>query len=569
MPTQARLIAGLIIAAVVQTAIIAIPTIPLGVPGEWDWRRHALPASFMAAVAQFVPAIVGATVLLCVARFGNNRLFRQHRRIAENEDFRRHGPPVAVSGIMLLSLVFGTWVWVKTVERCTPAPHRNLKSMWVLYDPSSSGYFYEAAFKINSTSHFLSSYTERTQEGEVYHSGTHPPGLFVLSRWILQCCRNVPLAAAQLHDWIFSGDLKAFRALESSARLKRPLSESDLAALFLLSEMTTLAAACTVIPLFFTLRLCFDVLTAWRTTCLWATVPCLVVFLPKSDVLFTLTSMAAASFGIMALMSSHDLSKRLCFSVASGSVLWCGLMMSLAHLPVLALLGMVMLIRFVRDGISSGGLRESHSNQMRKSGTMEELPGCETEVNFSRKAVISRDLFVAGVIVATVAVLTLVFSIATDCDMFSVWQMNLRNHAAFYDVHTRTAWKWLIVNPLELGMAIGLPVALISLAGLRHGVAANWRKSTRDSVSMSVDMSLAVVLTISVLWISCRNSGEAARLWCFLTPWLMVIPAHLLGSESDSHRVVGTSSSVVWHTALLAQMVVCILTSGRVSGFSF
>ena len=91
MPTQVCLIAGLIIAAVVQTAIIAIPAIPLGVPGEWEWRRHVLPASFMAAVAQFIPAIVGATVLLCVARFGNNRLLRQHRRIAENEAARASG----------------------------------------------------------------------------------------------------------------------------------------------------------------------------------------------------------------------------------------------------------------------------------------------------------------------------------------------------------------------------------------------------------------------------------------------------------------------------------------------
>ena len=563
--SQTCLITGLLIAAAVQTLIIAIPSVPLGISGEWVWERLPWPTSLMAAAAQFVPAIAGATALICVAELGN-RLFRQRQTIDGHERRSRRRIATAAACLMLFLLVFGMWTWLKTVERCAPAPHRHLKSLWVLYDPSSSGYFYEAAFRIKSTSHFLSSYEERIQEGEVYHVGTHPPGLFVLSRWIVQLCRNVPLVSAWLYDWIFLHDLKAFHRLESEAQLEPPLNESQTAALFLLSELTTLAAALTVVPLFLTLRLYFSVLAAWRATCLWTTVPCLVVFLPKSDVLFTLTSMATVSLGLTALESSRTMLWRLCCAVTGGLVLWCGLMLSLAHLPVLALLSAVALVRFARHSMVSRESQLGHSIEGKDNSS----PRNVHDIGLRRNSVIRRDLSVIAVIVATAATLTLIFSVATDCNMLSVWRMNLRNHAAFYDVHTRTAWKWLMINPLELGMSVGLPLALSALVGLRHVFAAHRRNSTPDFVPPTKNPSQAVALTVALLWISCRNSGESARLWCFLTPWLMVLPACLVGIESNTpDRDVERSPSINWHVLLLSQMAVCILTSSRVTGFSF
>ena len=46
-------------------------------------------------------------------------------------------------------------------------------------------------------------------------------------------------------------------------------------------------------------------------------------------------------------------------------------------------------------------------------------------------------------------------SAASICCRCGDW--NFRNHAAFYDHYTRTYWKWLLVNPIELIFAVGAP----------------------------------------------------------------------------------------------------------------
>ena len=80
-------------------------------------------------------------------------------------------------------------------------------------------------------------------------------------------------------------------------------------------------------------------------------------------------------------------------------------------------------------------------------------------------------------------------------------------------------------------------------------------------------MSIAVAVTIGLLWLSCRNSGEAARLWCFMTPWLLVMSGHLIRAEVQRDAVLPHSK--LWLGILSIQMFVCIVTTGRVNGFSF
>ena len=547
VPTQPLLIfVGLIIAGMIQLAIIYTSGIPLGIPGEWQWSRHELVTPLKLAIAQFVPAVLGAAALLLVTTVGHRRLLLHHLQKSNDMPSQRHGPHSLFTGLLLLSLVAGSWLWLKAVERCTPSLHSNLKSMWVLYDPSSSGYFHEAAFKIDSTSEFLSSYAARMEEGEVYHVGTHPPGLFLMSEWALQLCEKFPAVANQLAAWMPRDVHDAFRSMEANVSLAKRLSNEELTALFLLCELTTFAAAFTIIPLFYTLRRCFNALIAWRATCLWATLPCLAIFLPKSDVLFTLTSMSAVSFGTIALYSSQNMFLRLLPAIASGLVLWAGLMLSLAHLPVLALLSILFGFHFMRD-----------------SRRKPEVP---------RQPVLamSRGLIVFSAIPATILAATVIFSSETQCDIFAVWDMNISNHAGFYDQHTRTAWKWMFVNVLELGMMIGLPLAfagVIGLIGLGLCNGRVLRAAVGVSENLSVDFALSIVLTVGLLWLSGRNSGEAARLWCFLTPWLLVFPAHLLLTETHSNGERRTPR--LWHSLLFIQLVVCVLTVGRVSGFTF
>lgn len=542
MPTRSTLITSLIVAAIIQTAIVIIPVIPLGISGEWEWSRHALLGPPLSLLSQFAPSIVGFSVLLFVARLGDARLHRHHMRCVGDQPRQRRGPARAITALLLLALVTASWIWLLTAQRCTPAPHRNLKSLWVLYDPSASGYFHEAVFEMESVGAFLSGYPERMAEGEVYHVGTHPPGLFLLSRVMVDLCRSSPGTATRLQKLLPRMDLQAFRSLETSARLNRPLSEPELTALGLLSELTSLAAALTVVPLYFLTRRCFTALIAWRTACLWPTIPCLAVFLPKSDVLFTLTSMSALALVVLAMASAERMRWRFIMAATGGFILWCGLMMSLAHLPVLVLLTVVCGIRLYHLRPADHADADTSKRQMKEC------------------------VQVLAMTVGTILAATVLFSLAARCNMFSVWRMNLNNHAAFYDQHTRTAWKWLLVNPLELGMALGLPLAVATVFGFRRSVQRLRQTSGPNSGTLATDVILAVAVTIGLLWLSCRNSGEAARLWCFMTPWLTLPAAFILRAEVRSDRV--KNNALAWHTLLILQMLVSMITTGRVNGFS-
>lgn len=533
----------LVAAAAVQIYVICDPDIVLGIAGEWQWSRHEFAEPLLAAISQFLPALVGMVVLYYVAAFGSSRLFQHNSRCVGDFEQQRLGPPAWVTAVFLTGLILASWLWIKTCERSSPALHRNLKSLWVLYDPASSGYFFEAAFRIDSTSEFLETYHDRMLEGDVLHVGTHPPGLFLLNQLALDTMEAVPGLIRPLSWLMIREDIDVFRGIEADAGLARRLTDNELSALFLTSELTTLGAALTIIPLYYTIRCVFNAVVAWRAASLWATFPCLVIFLPKSDVLFTFTSMSAVCLGVLAYAPTTPPGRRLLQAIGAGLFLWSGLMMSLAHLPVLASLGALCLIRIVRI-------------TLRKNGARSSIP-----------AAIGSVVLVQVTILTTVAGTAYGFSELTQCNMLDVWQQNLTNHAGFYDQSTRTYSQWLILNPIELGFSIGLPVAVVCVVGFFTALATRRTNASGPNESLGIDLSYALVGTVAALWLSGRNSGEAARLWCFLTPWLLVLAAHIFRSEKRSDGLV--NSAKIWKTLLFMQIIVCALTAARVSGFTF
>ena len=504
----------------------------------------------MNALGQFLPVFFGIIVLGFVA-FAGSSVFSRDRLTCEGDKVRqRRGPHFNVTAALLAALVLGSWAWLKTCERSLPSHHltkdRNLKSLWVLYDKGSSGYFLEAAFQMDSAADFLAGYEKLMREGDFYHVGTHPPGLFLLSKGILNLCEKVPSVVSLLGRFHIREDVEEFRRMEHQlvkvglADVPRPLEKFELTALNLLAELSTFAAALTVVPLYYTMRRGFHALVAWRAATLFATFPCLAIFLPKSDVAFTFTSMTAVAFGVAAFASRSGNRVRVPAAIGAGLTIWVGLMMSLAHLPVLFLLIVLSVIRLIR------------ALALRSSRTL-------------AASVVTTELTVLGTLIATIFLAAVVFSGICECNLFNIWRLNLVNHAAFYQHHTRTMWKWLLVNPLELSMSVGLPVALTMLGGARI----LWQRlrdaEGRKNGTLSSDLSIAVLLTLGLLWASSRNSGEAARLWCFLTPWLLVLTGQVLRVEIQSKpgKVAGT----VWTTLLGAQMLTGIIVCGRVKVF--
>ena len=62
--------------------------------------------------------------------------------------------------------------------------------------------------------------------------------------------------------------------------------------------------------------------------------------------------------------------------------------------------------------------------------------------------------------------LTLAYWAVTRGNPFETWWWNLKNHARFYEEFPRSYALWVAANPVELAVALGLPVALWAAVGL-------------------------------------------------------------------------------------------------------
>ena len=523
-PTDSNLLANvkltsqtiLIFSVVVTAVVLMLPVVPLGIPGEWTWRRNRALTDFAAAADRLLPALIGGAVLYGVSIRGARRATRGR---------------LLQTWFAYMVLMLAAWFWLDRVQQTAPVAHRETKPYWVLYDPSSAGYFQEAVFGITSTPEFLSGYEDRMKEGDVLHVGTHPPGLFLLSKACLDACNTYPAIVSLLNGVENDRIRQTFRSIESSTRFGPRLKNNELAALHLLSSISIVAVCLTIIPLAILCRHLFDVTTAWRICCLWPTLPCLAVFLPKSDLLFPFTCTSVLALSILATTRW----RLFALAFPAGIALWCGMMLSLAHLPVLAVLAAFIAIQAWQ----------------------------------TRGESVRRALCVSGTVLLTALATSLLWNSFTDCNMVNVWMMNLTNHGGFYDQYPRTYWKWLLVNPLELAFSVGLPVTGFAVCGVTMAVLRVLRGGPLQCRrAPAVALCVAAAATWGALWLSGKNQGEVARLWCFLTPWLLLAAGLALSDAKDKPQP-SASASRTWRTLLLAQLIVAAVTVSAVSGFSF
>jgi hypothetical protein len=100
---------------------------------------------------------------------------------------------------------------------------------------------------------------------------------------------------------------------------------------------------------------------------------------------------------------------------------------------------------------------------------------------------------------------TLAFWIVTGANPFVIWRTNAANHARFYVEYPRNYLAWIVENPIELIIALGVPTAVWAAIGLRCGPLAAW----------------ATLATLAFLTLSGKNLSEVARLWLPLMPPLV------------------------------------------------
>ncbi|MEP3478880.1 MAG: hypothetical protein ABJZ55_06510 [Fuerstiella sp.] len=530
-----RITTQLILAIAITLVVVALPYVTLGVISakpdgtsfvEWAWARHATFSDIADFLDRTFWPFFAAGCLVLVARFGLQRI--------------QYAPRKSTALAFVLLLIAAAH-WMVAIQQSAASPHKELKPLWVLYDPAASGYFYEAAFDIHDTKEFLSTYEARMAEGDVLHVGTHPPGMFLLAKACIETCRCYPTVQSLADALTFDSTIEAFQYIEQNARLNRSLTSSEIAGLKLLSLLTLTMSVLTLLPLCMIAKRMFVPSTAWIVCCLWPTIPAISVFYPKSDVIFPSLSLLLI---LLAMIGAESAKKAAIIGVVAGAVLMLSSCLSLAILPTVAAIGIFLICQTLkaprRNGVPAATLTAS--------------------------------------VTVTCALLVVAIQAAFDCNLINVFQHNLTNHSGFYQQFQRTYWKWLLVNPMELAFAVGLPVMALAVASFpalfsrrRQDPVDKDQHATLNRVEHSDDtvrsLSIALIVTILLLWLSGKNNGEAARLWCFMTPWLLLLAGNCLQRIATSHTPTQVSTQFKW--LLVTQLLLSLITVARVNGFSF
>ena len=230
----------------------------------------------------------------------------------------------------------------------------------------------------------------------------------------------------------------------------------------------------------------------------WPLVPATVLFQPLADTAFPLLSTTALA---LAAWSGKAGRWGWVHAAGAGAVLAVGMAFTLAFLPVGLAVGIVL--------------------------------AAARGVSWRRR------LLAIGATGAGFLALTLLAWWVTRANPFLIWWWNQKNHARFYLEYPRTYRAWVVANPIEFLLALGIPAAFWAALGFLRP----------RQVPRSAWAALAVLL---VLNFSGRNLSEVARLW------LPLMPPMLVAAAAGLSRFEGGARALAFTVALLGVEVLVL-----------
>jgi len=466
--------------------------IPAGIPGEWEWLR--LPAwakpewewLFLAAVAVIAYAAFAAWGLRVLGGGASWRI-----------------EPVWLGGLFVMAIAIQV-----IVPTGAPPGYDLTKWASVNYLPSSTGYFKVAREQAAGDPwKFLTEYPRWIRSQDSLHIGTHPPGLIATQCFLIQTTKANPGLVKVLQGVMPVTVDTGFRVF--GADDPRPLLPAERAALYATALLTLLACAGTVLPLYLLVRSVLPAKAAWVAAALWPVAPAANLFQPVADTAYPfLSTLALALIAWSARLqraSSRPHPGAQLLAAASGAVMAFGIFYTMAFLPVGLMAGMTIALTLAI------GWR------------MRVLLILATSVGF-----------LAPILCGCAA---------AGANPFVIGMWNLHHHARFYDEYPRTYHLWLLANPVELAVAIGLPSAVWCLIGV----------SSPRQVPISFWVTLSVLALVH--WTG-RNMGEVARLWMLFMPPLLTAAAAAFERLAPGRAPVALGGSI----ALLGLQTLCLQT---------
>jgi hypothetical protein len=381
---------------------------------------------------------------------------------------------------------------------------------YVNYFGASTGYYQVAKREaVADPWRFLAEYPDWIKRQDSLHIGTHPPGLIVLQCLLLRAMEEHPGLAGFLFQSMPSSTAAGFRQLERMDRQKIP--RADQAALYLSSLLTLLACAGTVVPLYSLARSALPASSAWATAALWPLVPSANLFQPDADTAYPLLSTSALALAAWAARGASNpggFPVAVVLASCAGLVLAFGLWFTMAFLPVGLIVALTILF-------------PSSVRPLRKGAIL------------------------VAIGVGFLGLIALGWAV-TGANPLTIGTWNLRNHARFYVEFPRSYLAWLILNPIELAVALGLPAAVWCLIGL-----ARPRSLPRAT--------LATVAVLVLLNLIGRNLGEVARLWILFMPSLLLAAGAGLTRLGGGPWTVGISATLLGLQTLALQTIIQVV----------
>jgi hypothetical protein len=482
-------------AIVVGLFVAAVQTrrIPLGIPGQWEWGR-------VRADAQIGWLMIAACSIIGYAAF-----VAVGYRSLQNGGTRWSRPA-------WLAALTGAALTIQVAIPSGAADEYDLtKWAYVNYFAGSTGYFKVAREQaLVDPWSFLARYPEWIQKQDSLHIGTHPPGLIAVQCLLIGVMDRSPKLADFLLGHTPASVEAGFRQLIMTDR--PPLRRAEQAALYLTALITLAACAGTVMPLYALARVALPTQVAWSAAALWPLVPAANLFQPVADTTYPMlstTAWALAAWSARAAESEGRLPRRtFVLAFVSGSVMAFGLFFTLAFLPV----GLVVAF----------------------------LVGTNRLIRLRSRAVILVTIGLGCMLLIAAG------WIGTGANPITVWSWNLHHHARFYDEYPRTYWQWLWVNPIELAVAIGLPIVCWAIVGFCRP----------RSLPRSVWCLFGVLVVVNLTG---RNMGEVARLWLLFTPPFLIAAAYGLSECRGRSISVGITAAIVGLQTLAMQTMIQVV----------
>lgn len=458
--------------------------IPLGVPGEWEWQR-VRPGPSAGPIA-FALAGVAAYAGFAAAGF---------RAMAREGGRRRRSA-------WLAGLVVAAVAVQGVVQEGAPPGYGLSKWIFALHPSGSSGYYTVARWQMGDARKFLADYPTWIQKQDALHVGTHPPGLFLTARALLVAMGANPRAARAVVDASPPSVITAILALRDTDGLTR----ADAAALSLTGALTLLACASTVVPLYFLARSSLPPASAWASAALWPLVPSAILFQPTADTAFPLLATSALALAVRARRPPGGSGPVLAFG--SGLVMAAGMVFTLAFLAVGLVAALIL-------ATPPGPAPRRRAALIASTGAG----------------------FLAG---------ALGWWAATSSDPFSTWWANQANHARFYAEYPRSYRAWIVANPVELAVAIGLPATAWALAALGSP-----RRVPREA--------WATLFVLAALTLTGRSLSEVARLWLPLMPPLLVASGAGFGKLGGGAWSLAITTALMGAQALILEATIQVV----------